>query len=72
MEQYQGVCIITRSVPNYTCIFLDFVHGFGSYVKGMPKTKRCNSVASTVSVSVYKNRITGWPHASYTSFDWLI
>ena len=36
--------------PNYTGIFLDFVHGFGSYVKGLPKTKRCNSVAVTVSV----------------------
>ena len=36
--------------PNYTDIFLDFVHGFGSYVKGLPKTKRCNSVAVTVSV----------------------
>ena len=36
--------------PNYTDIFLDFVHGFGSYVKGLPKTKRCHSVAVTVSV----------------------
>ena len=36
--------------PNYTIIFLDFVHGFGSYVKGLPKTIRCNSVAVTVSV----------------------
>ena len=36
--------------PNYTGIFLDFVHGFGSYVKGLPKTKRCNSVVVTVSV----------------------
>ena len=36
--------------PNYTGIFLYFVHGFGSYVKGLPKTKRCNSVAVTVSV----------------------
>ena len=36
--------------PNYTSIFLDFVHGFGSYVNGLPKTKRCNSVAVTVSV----------------------
>ena len=35
---------------NNACIFLDFVHGFGSYVKGLPKTKRCNSVAVTVSV----------------------
>ena len=36
--------------PNYTGIFIDFVHGFGSYVKGLPKTKRCNSVGVTVSV----------------------
>ena len=36
--------------PNYTGIVLDFVHGFGSYVKGLPKTKRCNSFAVTVSV----------------------
>ena len=36
--------------PNYTSIFLVFVHGFGSYVKGLPKTKRCNSVAVTVSI----------------------
>ena len=39
--------------PNYTGIFLDFVHGFGSYVKGLPKTKRCDSVAVTVSDSLY-------------------
>ena len=38
--------------PNYTGIFLDFVHGFGSYVKGLPKTKQCNSVAVTVSVRI--------------------
>ena len=25
MEQYQDVCRITKSVPNYTCFFLDFV-----------------------------------------------
>ena len=25
--------------PNYTGIFLDFVHGFGSYVKSLPKRK---------------------------------
>ena len=31
MEQFQEVCRITRSVPNYTCIFLDFVFGFRSY-----------------------------------------
>ena len=36
--------------PNYTGIFLHFVNGFGAYVKGLPKTKRCNSVAVTVSV----------------------
>ena len=34
--------------PNYAGIFLDVVHGFGSYVKGLPKTKRCNSVAVSV------------------------
>ena len=39
MEQYQKVCRVTRSVSNYTCIFLDFVRRFGSYVKGLPKTK---------------------------------
>ena len=38
--------------PNYTGIFLDFIHGFGSYVKGLPKTKQCNSVAVTVSVRI--------------------
>ena len=37
-------------MPNYACIFLDFVRGFGSYVKGLPKTKRYNSVAVMVSV----------------------
>ena len=36
--------------PNYTSISLDFVHGFGSYVKGLSKTKRCISVTVTVSV----------------------
>ena len=36
--------------PNYAGIFLDFVHGFGSYVKGLLKTKRYNSMAVTVSV----------------------
>ena len=36
--------------PNYTGMFLYFVHGFGSYVKGLPKTKRYNSVAVTVSL----------------------
>ena len=38
--------------PNYTGIFLDFVLGFRSYVKGLPKTKRYNSVAVTVSVRI--------------------
>ena len=32
-------------VPSYTCIFLDFIRAFGSYVKGLPKTKQCNSVS---------------------------
>ena len=31
------------SVPNYTDIFVDFVCGIGSYVKGLPKTQRCKS-----------------------------
>ena len=38
--------------PDYTGIFLDFFHGFGSYVKGLPKTKQYNSVAVTVSVRI--------------------
>ena len=38
--------------PKCTGIFLHFVHGFGSYVKGLAKTKRCNSVAVTVSVRI--------------------
>ena len=57
MQLYGAICIVKvfllseREIsPNYTDIFLDFVHGFGSYVKGLPKTKRCNSVAVTVSV----------------------
>ena len=50
MEQYQEGYRITRSVPNYTCIFLDFARRLGSYVKGLPKTKPCNWVADTVSV----------------------
>ena len=56
--------------PNYAGIFLDFVHGFGSYVKGLPKTKRCNSVVYiTVSVrfrfgfGVYvKQPLSYWPN----------
>ena len=57
MQLYGAICIVKvfllserEMSPNYTDIFLDFVHGFGSYVKGLPKTKRCNSVAVTVSV----------------------
>ena len=38
--------------PNYSGIFLDFVHRFGSDVKGLPKTKRCNLVAVMVSVQI--------------------
>ena len=45
MEQYQEVCRITRSVPNYTSNVLDFVGGFGSHVKGLLKMKQCNSVS---------------------------
>ena len=55
MQWYGAICIVKvfllseREIsPNYTDIFLDFVHGFGSYVKGLPKTKRCNSVAVTM------------------------
>ena len=57
MQWYGTICIFNvfllseREIsPNYTGIFLDFVHRFGSYVKCLPKTKRCNSVAVTVSV----------------------
>ena len=57
MHWHGTICILNvfllseREIsPNYAVIFLDFVHGFGSYVKGLPKTKRCNSVAVTVSV----------------------
>ena len=57
MQWHGTICIVKvfllseREIsPNYTGFFLDFVHGFGSYVKGLPKTKRCNSVAVTVSV----------------------
>ena len=55
MQWYCAICIVKvfllseREIsPNYTDIFLDFVHRFGSYVKGLPKTKRCNSVAVSV------------------------
>ena len=58
--QWNGtVCILNvfllseREIsPNYADIFLDFVHGFSSYVKGLPKTNRCNSVAVKVSVRI--------------------
>ena len=57
MQWHETICIVKvfllseREIsPKYTGIFLYFVHGFGSYVKGLPKTKRCNSVAVTVSV----------------------
>ena len=50
MERYKEDCRITRSVPNYTCIFLDFVRGFDTYMKDMPKTKQCNSDVVMVSV----------------------
>ena len=57
MEWHETICIVKvfllseREIsPKYTGIFLHFVHGFGSYVKGLPKTKRCHSVAVTVSV----------------------
>ena len=57
MQWHETICIVKvfllseREIsPKYTGIFLHFVHGFGSYVKGLPKTKRCNSVAVTVSV----------------------
>ena len=56
LRQWHGtICIVKvfllseREISsNYTGIFLDFVHEFSSYVKGLPKTKRCNSVAITV------------------------
>ena len=58
LMQWDGtICIVKvfllserKISPNCTGIFLDFVHRFGSYVKGLPKTKRYNSVAVTVSV----------------------
>ena len=59
MKWHETICIVKvfllseREIsPKYTGIFLHFVHGFGSYVKGLPKTKRCNSVAVTVSVRI--------------------
>ena len=57
MQWHETICIVKvfllserESSPKYTGIFLHFVHGFGSYVKGLPKTKRCNLAAVTVSV----------------------
>ena len=57
MQWHGTICIVKvfllseREIsPNCTGVFLDFVHGFGSYVKGLPKTKRWNLVAVTVSV----------------------
>ena len=48
-QWHRTICIVKvfllseREVSqNYTGIFLDFFHGFSSYVKGLPKTKRCN------------------------------
>ena len=59
MQLHGTICIVKvfllseREIsPNYTGIFLDFVHGFGSDVKGLPKTKQCNSLAVTVSVQI--------------------
>ena len=59
MQWHGTICIVKvfllseREIsPKYTGIFLHFVHGFGSYVKGLPKTKLCNSVAVTVSVRI--------------------
>ena len=58
MQWYGAICIVKvfllseREISPNTDIFLDFVHGFGSYVKGLPKTKRCNSVAVSVSVRI--------------------
>ena len=57
MQLHEAICkgkvflLSEREIsPKYTGIFLDFVHGFGSYVKGLPKTKRCDFVAVTASV----------------------
>ena len=59
MQGHVKICIVKifllseREIsPNFTGILSDFVHGFGSYVKGLPKTKRCNLVAITVSVRI--------------------
>ena len=58
LRQWHGtICIVKEFLlsereisQNYTGIFLNFVHGFGSYVKGLPKTIRCNSVVVMVLV----------------------
>ena len=58
LNQWQGtICIVKvfllseREIsPTYTGIFLDFVHGFGAYVKGLPKTKRFRSGVGSDSV----------------------
>ena len=59
MQWHGTICILNvfllseRQISqNYAGIFLYFVHEFGSYVKGLPKTKRYNSVAVTVSVRI--------------------
>ena len=36
--------------PKYIGIFLHFVHGFGSYVKGLPKTKRIRCICETALI----------------------
>ena len=57
MQWHETICIVKvfllserENSPKYSGIFLHFVHRFGSYVKGLPKTKGCHSVAVTVSV----------------------
>ena len=59
MQWHETNCILNvfllserETSPNYAGIFLDFVHGFGSYVKCLPKMKLCNSVAVTVLVRI--------------------
>ena len=63
MEHYQEVCRITRYVPNYTCTFLDFICGFGSYRKGLPKTKQCKLFSvcfNFISFSAYMWKGITW------------
>ena len=52
MQWHGTICILNVSLlsereisPNYAGIFLDFVYGFGSYVKGLPKTKHAIRLA---------------------------